>query len=88
MLFCCLLHGLEQCAVRVLVELVTVLPSIGESNVPVKDPSSNRSVTPFRLCTFSTALLLLDLFLLTIPAVNISTVHCIFFKSTLLGDNW
>lgn len=77
------------CIVSKVVELfVTASSSIGESNVPVRDPSSNSSVAPsLQSMHISTALLLLNLVLLTIPAGNISTVHCV-FKSTLLGDNW
>lgn len=50
MMFCCLLHiaKLEYtaCIVSKAVELfVTVSSSMGESNVPVMDPSNNSSVT-------------------------------------------
>lgn len=65
------------CIVNKVVEcFVTGTSSIGESDVPVMDPSSNSSVTfSLYIMHISTHLLLLNLVLLTIPAVNISTVH-------------
>lgn len=65
------------CIVNKVVEcFVTGTSSIGESGVPVMDPSSNSSVTfSLYIMHISTHLLLLNLVLLTIPAVNISTVH-------------